>query len=113
MKLQSKLKSRFMFGEMGVQTPGLPLAKRTLYHCAISPVNNNLRTTRSQRVIFLHIFTYYVALKLHIARKCIDVKFDNAAAKAVFSIHFIEYNMVPELIQICRPTTIRLYLVSS
>ena len=35
------------------------------------------------------------------ARKCKDVKFDNAAAKAVVFMHFTEYNMVPELIQMC------------
>ena len=60
-----------------------------------------------------YVFTYFVTLILHMARKRKSVKFDGAAAKAVVSIHFIEYNMVPELIQMCRPTTIRPYLVSS
>ena len=33
------------------------------------------------------------------ARKRKSVEFDNAAAKAVVSIPFIEYNIVPDLIQ--------------
>ena len=48
-----------------------------------------------------YIFTCFVTLKLHMAGKCKNVKFDLTAAKTVVSIHFIEYNIVPELIQLC------------
>ena len=47
------------------------------------------------------MFTYYVVLNLPIAGKGKDVKFDNAATKAIFSIYLVQYNSVRELIHMC------------
>ena len=55
-----------------------------------------------------YIFKCFVTLKLHMARNCGNVKFDNATAKAVVSVHFIEYNIVPELIQMWRDVLLHL-----
>ena len=57
-------------------------------------MNSKLLKKRAQRVEF---FTCYVILKLPIARRCKDGKFDIAATKAVFSMHLVAYNLLPEL----------------
>ena len=48
-----------------------------------------------------------------IARRCKDVKFDIAAIEAVFSMHLVAYNLLPELFHIYYDVLLQLDCIRS